>query len=276
METRYTPNPDQARYLDTEELRQNFLLEDLFISGQINMVYTDLDRLICGGVVPDGKALTLAAGPELAADYFLQRREMGILNIAESGMVTVDGTVFELASKEVLYIGRGAKDVSFASKDPQHPAVFFFASYPAHAAYPTTRITQAEAEREDMGTQGQANVRTIYKYIHPRGVKSAQLVLGFTEIAPGSVWNTMPSHRHPRRMEVYFYFDLPKDGVVFHFMGEPDETRHLVVREKQAVLSPSWSLHSGVCTGAYRFLWAMGGENQAFADMDFIPMSELR
>lgn len=276
MKTIYIPNPEAARYLDTEEMRENFLLENSFIEGEIHLTYTDLDRLICGGAIPNVLPLTLKTGPELAADYFLERRELGVLNIGSAGSVVVDGKTYDLAKRDALYVGKGAKKVSFQSEDPTDPAVFYLASYPAHAKYPTRKITQAEAEREDLGSQTNANVRTIYKYIHPNGVKSAQLVLGFTEIQDGSVWNTMPCHRHPRRMEVYFYFDLPKDGVVFHIMGEPDETRHLVVRDREAVLSPSWSIHSGVCTGAYRFIWAMGGENQAFADMDFVPMSELR
>lgn len=276
MKTIYLPNPEASRYLDTEELRENFLLENLFQDGQIELIYTDLDRLICGGAIPGSASLKLETGPELAADYFLERRELGILNIGKPGSVSVDGKIYELDTRDALYVGKGAREVSFMSKDPQDPAVFYLASYPAHAVYPTTKITQAQAEREELGTQTNANVRSIFKYIHPNGVKSAQLVLGFTEIQDGSVWNTMPCHRHPRRMEVYFYFDLPEDGAVFHIMGEPDETRHIVVRDREAILSPSWSIHSGVCTGAYRFIWAMGGENQAFADMDFVPMSELR
>ena len=276
MNTIYLPNPEAAKYLDTEEMRDNFLLENLFAPGEINMTYTDLDRLICGGAMPGSSALILETGPELAADYFLERRELGILNIGSAGKVIVDGKTYDLDKRDALYVGKGVKEVSFQSDNPNDPAVFYLASYPAHAVYPTTKISQAEAEREDLGSQSNANVRSIFKYIHPNGAKSAQLVLGFTEIQDGSVWNTMPCHRHPRRMEVYFYFDLPEDGAVFHLMGEPDETRHLVVRNREAVLSPSWSIHSGVCTGAYRFIWAMGGENQAFADMDFVPMSELR
>jgi len=276
VRTIYLPNPDAAKYLDTEEMRENFLLEDLFAPGEINLTYTDLDRLICGGAIPESSALTLETGPELAADYFLERRELGILNIGSAGSVIVDGKTYDLDKRDALYVGKGVKEVIFQSSNPDDPAVYYLASYPAHAVYPTTKITQAEAEREDLGSQSNANVRSIFKYIHPNGARSAQLVLGFTEIQDGSVWNTMPCHRHPRRMEVYFYFDLPQDGAVFHLMGEPDETRHLVVRDREAVLSPSWSIHSGVCTGAYRFIWAMGGENQAFADMDFVPMSELR
>jgi len=276
MKTMYLPNPEGTKYLDTEEMRENFLLEDLFRDGEISLTYTDLDRLICGGAIPTTKPLKLEAGPELAADYFLERRELGVLNVGSPGSISVDGKVYELGQRDALYIGKGVKAVSFQSDEASDPAVFYLASYPAHATYPTTKITQAEAERENLGSQNNANKRSIFKYIHPNGVKSAQLVLGFTEIHDGSVWNTMPCHRHPRRMEVYFYFDLPEEGAVFHFMGEPDETRHLVVRERQAVLSPSWSIHSGVSTGAYRFIWAMGGENQAFADMDFVDMSELR
>lgn len=276
MKTRYIPNQEHTALLTTEDLRENFLVEDHFVPGELKITYTDLDRLILGGALPVKEALALETGPELAADYFLERRELGVLNIAESGVVTVDGERYELNKLDALYVGKGAKAISFESADPDNPACFYLASYPAHAGYPTTKVSQSEAEIENLGEQKLANVRTIYKYIHPNGAKSAQLVMGFTEIKEGSVWNTMPCHRHPRRMEAYFYFDIPDDALLFHLMGEPNETRHIVVRDRQAVLSPSWSIHSGVCTTNYRFIWAMGGENQTFADMDFVDMDELR
>ncbi|MBN2181595.1 MAG: 5-dehydro-4-deoxy-D-glucuronate isomerase, partial [Sedimentisphaerales bacterium] len=231
---------------------------------------------ITGSVVPAKKAISLSASDELRADFFCQRRELGVLNIGQAGTVTVDGTDYAMSNKDGLYIGRGSKDISFSSNDPKNPAKFYLLSYPAHTDYPTKHIKMSEAEPVELGTIEASNKRTIYKLIHPAGAKSCQLVMGFTELAPGCVWNTMPPHTHERRMEVYLYFDIADDTRVFHLMGKPDETRHIVVANGQAVISPSWSIHSGVGTGSYTFCWGMGGENQAFDDMDHLTIDKLR
>lgn len=262
--------------LDTEELRENFLVESLFNPGVIDLLYAHIDRVVLGSAVPTDAPLTLGAAPELRADAFCERRELGVLNSGGPGTVTVDGTPFCLENLDGLYIGLGTREIAFASDAADSPARFYLVSYPAQRAYPTTLIRKAEAAPVKLGSPETANERTIYKYIHPEGAKSCQLVMGFTELAPGSVWNTMPAHTHDRRTEVYLYFGMPEEARVFHFMGEPDETRHLVVANEQAVLSPSWSIHSGAGTSAYSFCWAMGGENQAFDDMDFLKISDLR
>jgi len=240
------------------------------------MVYSHIDRIIAGGISPVNGTVDLKGTKELGVDFFLQRREMGIINIGAAGVVSVDGKGYELGNKECLYIGMGVKDVSFASADRDHPAEFYFNSAPAHAAYPVVKLSLNDAQRLDLGDPVKANVRTIYQFIHPKVLKSCQLVMGLTILAPGSNWNTMPCHTHDRRMEVYLYFDMPEDTVVFHLMGAPQETRHLVVRNRQAVISPSWSIHSGVGTGSYTFIWGMVGENQTFTDMDDVPMSILK
>ena len=240
------------------------------------MVYCDVDRVIAGSVVPVKKELALTSADELRAEFFCQRRELGILNIGQTGTVTVDGKRFSLANRDGIYIGRGCKDITFKSDNSAKPAMFYLVSYPAHASYPTTHISKAQSAAVPLGSVQQANKRTIYKYIHPDGVKSCQLVMGFTELAEGSVWNTMPAHTHERRMEVYMYFDFPDTARVFHLMGKADQTRHIVVAPKQVVISPSWSIHSGVGTQAYTFCWAMGGENQAFDDMDGIAIKDLK
>lgn len=270
------PSPRETAAIDTEDLRASFLLEDLFAAGEIRMVYTDLDRAIVGSAVPTAKALTLDAGDELRAQFFCERRELGILNLSGKGSVTVDGTVYELETRDCLYVGRGSKEISFASADASAPAEFYLISYPAHAVYPTTKATPADANRVELGTKEECNERTICQYIHENGIKSCQLVMGYTEFKPGSIWNTMPSHTHLRRSEVYCYFDVPQGHAVLHMMGEPQETRPLWVHDKQAILSPAWSIHSGVGTSAYRFCWAMGGENQAFTDMDRVEIVDLR
>jgi 4-deoxy-L-threo-5-hexosulose-uronate ketol-isomerase len=218
----------------------------------------------------------LIAGNELRAEYFLERREMGVINIGAAGIVAVDGKDYELGPKDGLYIGKGAKDIVFASSNPNAPAKFYFISTPAHMEYPTEKIEIKNAEPAKMGSSEESNSRTIYKYIHPAGVRSCQLVMGMTILKPGSVWNTMPCHTHDRRMEVYLYFNLPKDALVFHFMGEPGETRHIVVRDEEAVISPSWSVHSGCGTSNYAFIWGMAGENQVFSDQDLVPMKILK
>lgn len=276
MEVRYAANPKDVKLYDTRRLRDEFLIEDLFPSDAVKMVYSHIDRIIVGGVVPATKPIALEAGSEIRAEYFLERRELGVINIGGKGTVTVDGTAYELDNRDGLYVGMGAKEIIFASADAKSPAKFYFNSAPAHAAYPTVKVGLAKARRVELGSQAEANKRTIYQYIHPEVLQSCQLVMGMTVLEQGSVWNTMPSHTHDRRMEVYLYLNMPEDAVVFHFMGEPGETRHIVVRNEQAVISPSWSIHSGVGTRNYAFIWGMCGENQTFTDMDHIPMAELK
>jgi 4-deoxy-L-threo-5-hexosulose-uronate ketol-isomerase len=276
MNIRHLPDPVRFERLTTEEVRENFLVDTLFADDQVSLVYTHADRAIVGSAVPATKTLALEAPPELRAETFCQRRELGILNIGGSGIVTVDGVEYALAGRDGLYVGRGANTITFASDSSGAPARFYLLSFPAHATHPTVRIRQAEAEAVRLGSREAANQRTLTKLIHPGGVASCQLVMGFTVLEPGSVWNSMPPHTHDRRMEVYLYFDLAADARVFHFMGRPDATRHLVVADGQAVISPSWSIHCGAGTGAYGFCWGMGGENQAFDDMDRLTVSELK
>jgi 4-deoxy-L-threo-5-hexosulose-uronate ketol-isomerase len=276
METRYAVHPEHVKTFDTEQIRKHLLIERLFEEGKLHMVYSHVDRIIAGGACPADKRLELAVTKELGVDFFLQRREMGIINIGAGGIVTVDEREYPLGNKECLYIGMGAKAVAFASADGEKPAKFYFNSTPAHAAYPTVRLTMKDAQQVSLGEAAQANVRTIYQFIHPAVMKSCQLVMGLTILEPGSLWNTMPTHTHERRMEVYLYFDMPQDSVVFHLCGEPHQTRHIVVRNEQAVISPSWSIHSGVGTASYTFIWGMAGENQTFTDMDHVPMSVLK
>ena len=240
------------------------------------MQSVDLDRVVLGGAVPLGETLLLPNPSALRAEYFCERREIGVLNIGGAGQVAVDGQTFALAAHEALYIGRGSRTVSFSSANAETPARFYLVSYPAHVTYPTTRITPADADVLDLGSQETANKRQVRRYIHLKGVRSAQLVMGVTVLAPGSVWNTMPAHTHDRRSEVYLYFDLPADAIVMHVMGEPAETRILVARDGDVALSPGWSVHCGCGTRAYSFCWAMGGENQDYADMDAVAMETLR
>ncbi|MBA4493786.1 5-dehydro-4-deoxy-D-glucuronate isomerase [Paenactinomyces guangxiensis] len=277
MEIRYATNPEQTKAYSTDQLRREYLMEGIMVPGEIKMVYSHVDRMITGGAVPVHQPLELEADPqEMGADYFLERREIGIINVGSRGFIIVDGEEYVLETKDCLYIGLGNREVSFRSENAEAPARFYFNSAPAHQSYPTVKIAISEAEPNHLGSISSSNERTIYKYIHPDGVQSCQLVMGMTLLKPNNMWNTMPCHTHNRRSEVYFYFDMPEDGVVFHFMGEPNETRHLVVRNEQAVISPSWSIHSGVGTSNYTFIWAMAGENQIFADMDSVPMEDLR
>jgi 4-deoxy-L-threo-5-hexosulose-uronate ketol-isomerase len=277
MDIRYPIHPDHLKSLDTVTMRKQFLVEDLFRPGELRMVYSHVDRIIAGGVCPAARErLTLAVTKELGVEWFLQRRELGIINIGEAGSVRVDGADYPLGTRECLYVGMGPREVSFQSADQRRPAKFYFNSTPAHAPHPIVRVNLDNAKCLNLGAPEKANVRTIYQFIHPAVLKSCQLVMGMTVLAPGSIWNTMPCHTHDRRMEVYLYFDLPADAVVFHLMGEPKETRHLVVKNEQAVISPSWSIHSGVGTSNYTFIWGMAGENQTFTDMDEVPMAELR
>ncbi|HEU0300626.1 MAG TPA: 5-dehydro-4-deoxy-D-glucuronate isomerase [Longimicrobium sp.] len=276
MTMHYLPSPDAARRMDTAELRDRFLLGGLFRAGELTLRFVDLDRVVVGAAVPGDVPLTLDAPPEMASEFFCERREVGVLNVGGAGSVTVDGERHALASRDGLYVGRGSRRVSFASVDAANPARFYLVSYPAHAAHPTTRVAHADAEATELGTAAQANRRILRKYFHPGGVRTAQLVMGVTELREGSVWNTMPAHTHARRTEVYLYFAVPPDTVVVHLLGEPDQTRHLVVRNEEVALSPGWSIHAGCGTAAYSFCWAMGGENQVFADMQGVAMGDLR
>lgn len=262
--------------LDTEGLRSAFLLEDLFRPDELVLVATGLDRAIVGSAVPGAQPLSLEAPPSMRAAFFCERRELGVLNFGGAGRVRVAGEEFALARLDGLYVGRGSRGVEFASDDPAEPAAFYLVSYPAHAEYPTTRATAAEATAVELGSAAECNERTIRQYIHENGIRSCQLVMGYTEFKQGSVWNTMPAHTHPLRSEVYCYFDVPEGHAVLHLMGEPQESRPLWVHDRQVVLSPPWSIHCGCGTSAYRFCWAMGGENQDFTDMDKIEIPDLR
>jgi 4-deoxy-L-threo-5-hexosulose-uronate ketol-isomerase len=275
MDIRYAIHPYQMKLFDTQALRKHFLVEGLFEKNKVNMVYSHVDRIIVGGVCPADQEVGLKVTKELGVDFFLQRREMGMINVGSKGTVSVDGKEHPLENKECLYIGMGPKEVIFKSSDRNRPAKFYFNSAPAHAAYPLVRLSMNDVQRLHLGAPEKANVRTINQFIHPSVLKTCQLVMGLTMLEPNSLWNTMPCHTHDRRMEVYFYFDLPEDALVFHIFGEPHETRHLVVRNEQAVISPSWSIHSGVGTSHYSFIWGMVGENQTFTDMDDVPMSDL-
>lgn len=268
METINTADRQAYRRMTTDEQRAHFLKSGLFELGKLNMVYSDVDRAVVAAAVPTAVKLELTGGKEMACAFFHERRESGVINLGPAGTVTVDGTAYPLATCECLYIGKGAKTVVFASASVEAPSQFYLVSYPAHAAYPTTLATLAQANPVAAGTCKEANQRTIYQFIRPGKIQSCQLVMGFTALAEGSVWNTYPPHTHDRRTEVYCYFNLPENGRVLHLFGEPSETRHLVLQEKDVVFSPAWSIHSGVGTGAYRFVWAMGGENQVFEDMD--------
>lgn len=276
MKSHTMPGKAETSRFTTAELRRAYLLDDLFAPGALRLVYTDLDRAIVGGARPTQAALELTAGDQLRADFFCQRRELGVINLGSAGTVRVDGVDYPLAKLDMLYVGRGSKQIVFSSAQAEDPAAFYLVSYPAHTAYPTTKATPAQANIVALGSKTDANERKIHQVIHENGIKSCQLVMGFTELAPGSIWNTMPSHTHERRSEVYCYFDIPAGHAVLHMMGAPQETRPLWMHNFQVALSPSWSIHSGAGTNAYRFVWAMGGENQRFDDMDKFPITDLR
>lgn len=286
MELRTAASPKDVKHYTTERLREEFLIQDLFIKDEIKLVYSHIDRIITGAAMPTEKVLKLTAGDELRAEYFLERREMGVINIGGDGVIIIDGKKYDVSYKEGMYIGMGAKDIAFESKNSEKPAKFYLNSAPAHKAYPTVLIKPEGSPEEgvvivkdenkvELGSLEDANHRVICKYILPGQVESCQLVMGMTQLKPGSVWNTMPSHTHDRRMEVYLYFEMPEDALVMHYMGEPQQTRHIVMRNEEAVISPSWSIHSGCGTRAYTFIWGMVGENQAFDDMDGVEMKDL-
>ena len=276
MTTRYGVHPTHFKTLDTAAIRDEFLATALMVDGHINLTYSHYDRFVFGGAVPTGAPLELPNDDDLKADYFLERRELGVLNLGGAGSVTVDGKQYPLGRFDCLYVSRGSRAVSFSSDSAGAPAKFYLNSAPAHREYPTTKCEQSAANRVELGDQPSANRRTLYQYIHEDGVQSCQLVMGFTELHEGNIWNTFPPHTHERRMEVYLYFDLPEEALVMHFMGDPAETRHIAVRNMEAVISPPWSIHSGAGTAAYRFVWGMAGENQAFSDMDGAALGAIR
>ncbi len=276
MQTRYSVHPEHGKTMDTEKLREEFLIEDLFIKNEIKMVYSHIDRIITAGICPAGKELTLEGSKELASQYFFEGREGGVINIGGKGKLTLDGETYDMNQNDGFYIGKGTKKLSFSSLNDLNPAKFYFLSGPAHKEYSSKWIPLSETKEVHLGTLEESNKRTIHQYLHPAVVDSCQLCMGMTILAPNCVWNTMPVHTHERRMEVYFYFNMTEDTVVFHLMGKPDETRHIVMRNEEAVISPSWSIHSGVGTKNYTFIWGMVGENKTFTDMDGVEMKDLK
>ena len=276
LETRYSTHPEDSRHYTTDEIRDHYLVEEVFLPEEANFVYSHNDRIIAGGIMPVNDSVILGVGKELGVEFFFQRREGGIINIGGAGQVKLDGQVFDMDQYDGLYIGMGTKDVEFISMDKENPAKYYFNSAPAHHSFPTRIITLEQANKVHLGSVENLNKRTINQYVHPAVCESCQLVMGMTRLSEGSVWNTMPCHTHERRMEVYFYFNLHENDKVFHMMGQPQETRHIVVSNEQAIISPSWSIHSGVGTGKYTFIWGMCGENIEFTDMDHVDMQDLR
>jgi len=279
MDQRYATNPEQLPAFDTDDLRAKYLVDPVFVPGRVTACYTHYDRVVLGGAAPADEPLPLPTFDELRAEDFLANRELGIVNVGGTGTVTADGETFRLPNGACLYIGRGTRDVVFATdsaaEDPRG-AQFYLFSAPAHTTYPTQLVLKGEGNALELGDQLTSNRRTLNQYIHQKGIRSCQILMGVTELHPGSMWNTMPAHTHDRRTECYLYFDVPEDARVIHLLGEPTETRHLVVADRQAVISPSWSIHSGVGTANYSFVWAMAGENQSFEDMDAAPAVSLR
>lgn len=276
MKILHAVHPDDFRHYDTALARQRFLLDEIAQAEGANFVYTHYDRMVVGAVVAAGRKIELGNYDNLKSNYFLERREMGIINVGAQGTVIADEKEFVLNKLDCLYLGRGTQQVSFYAAAGEQPAVFFVVSLPAHATYPAMLMTNDAAARVELGEQQTANKRTIYKYVHKQGIESCQLVMGLTILHAGSTWNTMPPHTHDRRMEAYFYFDLLPEHRVFHYMGQPQETRHLLVGNHQAVVSPPWSIHSGSGTSNYSFIWAMGGENMEFTDMDGIAIRDIK
>jgi len=280
MDIRYSANQRDFKRYTTEEIRGEFLIENLYKKDEVVAVYSHVDRMVTLGCMPVEEVVSISKGIDVWAnfgtDYFLERREIGIFNIGGAGKIKADGEVFEMGYKDCLYITKGTKEVTFESNSPDAPAKFYMVSAPAHTSYKTTFIPIEKAAKKPLGSMETSNKRVINQFIHPDVLKTCQLSMGMTVLEPGSVWNTMPAHTHERRMEVYMYFEVPENQVVFHMMGEGTETRHIVMQNEQAVISPSWSIHSGAGTSNYTFIWAMGGENQAFDDMDNIPTTDLR
>lgn len=276
FENRYAVSPKEAKQMDTESLRSTFLIENLFKQEQVNLTLSHFDRYIVGGAMPTKQKLAMPNPDNLKANYFLERRELGIINVGAKGVVTADGERYEIDFKEALYLGKGIKEVFFESIDANNPAKFYLNSAPAHHAYPSKKITRADAEIVELGSMETANHRIINKLIVNSVVQTCQVQMGMTELKSGSVWNTMPAHRHDRRMEAYFYFEVPENQSVCHFMGEPQETRHIWMQNEQAVISPNWSIHSGAGTSNYTFIWGMAGENLDYGDMDHCTINDLK
>ncbi len=276
MEERFQNSSTEVSAMNTEALRSAFLIQDLMKPGEISFVYSHYDRMVIGGVVPEADEIQLQNYDQLKSEYFLERREMGIINIGGAGTITAQGKKYTLNKLDCLYLGKETKDVSFKSDDPKNPAHFYLLSASAHHAYENKLMTKEEATTESLGSTTTSNERIIYKYIHEKGIKSCQLVMGLTILKEGNVWNTMPAHTHYRRMEVYLYFNIDDNQRVFHFMGEPNQTRHLVISSREAVISAPWSIHAGCSTSSYSFIWGMAGENQSFADMDFVQIKDLK
>ena len=276
LDTRYANHPEDSKHYTTEELRKHYLMETVFVADEVNLMYSHVDRVIAGGVMPVETEVKLEGCKELGSEFFLERRELGLINIGGSGKVILDGVEYKMASKDGLYVGMGVKEITFISDSAENPAKYYVNSAPAHVAYPTVKIDIANANAVHLGDLENSNKRTIFQYVHPAVCKSCQLLMGMTVLDPNNMWNTMPTHTHERRMEVYFYFNMDENTRVFHLMGQPHETRHIVMANEQAVISPSWSIHSGVGTKNYTFIWGMAGENQTFTDMDHIAMDQLR
>jgi 4-deoxy-L-threo-5-hexosulose-uronate ketol-isomerase len=276
FESRFAVSPKEAKQLNTEELRANFLIDNIFSTDEVKLVLSHFDRFITAGAMPVSQKIALPNPENLKAAYFLERREIGIINVGGKGVVTADGVVFELDYKEALYIGKGTKEVTFESLDANNPAKFYLNSAPAHHTFPTKKVTKSDAEIVVLGSLETANHRTINKMLVNSVVETCQVQMGMTELKTGSVWNTMPAHTHDRRMEVYFYFEIPENQSVCHFMGEPQETRHIWMQNNQAVISPNWSIHSGAGTSNYTFIWGMAGENLDYGDMDHCAINDLK
>ncbi|MGY3725082.1 4-deoxy-L-threo-5-hexulose uronate isomerase [Granulicatella balaenopterae] len=276
METRYTHSPEDIRHYSTDKLREEFLVEEVFVPGKIALTYTHNDRMIFGGVTPTTKELEIQLSTELGVDYFLERRELGVINIGGEGFIEIEGVKEPMKKQDGYYIGKGTKHVVFSSVNPENPAKFYISSVPAHHVYPNVKISIDSINPLEAGEPLTLNERKIYQYVHPNVCESCQLQMGYTILEPGSAWNTMPCHTHERRMEAYVYFDMQDDTTVFHMMGKPDETKHLVMQNEQACISPSWSIHSGVGTSNYSFIWAMCGENITYTDMDMVKMEDLK
>ena len=276
LEKRYAEHPVDVKCYETRELREHFIFDKVFVNDEISLCYTHNDRVVFGGAFPIKKKLRLEGGKDFGSDVFLDRREIGIICISGEGVISADKTEFKMKKGDGLYLGKGTKDVIFSADNKKNPPKFYLASTPAHVTFPVVHIPIEKANPRRLGEAASVNVRTIYQYVHPAVCQSCQLVMGMTVLEEGSVWNTMPCHTHERRMEVYFYFDMKDNAAVFHLHGQPEETRHIVMNNEQAVISPSWSIHSGVGTAAYTFIWAMAGENQTFDDMDTLDTTELR
>lgn len=276
LKSRYSNHPQDVKHYPTDKLREHFLISPVFVADEISLTYSHNDRIIAGGAMPVTKELTLSSAKELASEYFLELREMGVINIGGDGFIVLDGKEYPMNYQDGIYVGRGVREVVFKSVSKDSPAKFYINSSPAHKEYPTVYIPLEKANKVALGNDENLNKRVINQYVHPAVCESCQLVMGLTILAPNNVWNTMPTHTHERRMEVYLYFNIPEEDYVLHLMGQPQETRHLVVRNEEAVISPSWSIHAGVGTRNYTFIWGMCGENKTFTDMDHVPITELK